>query len=231
LLNNTFNTNSIPNWLILGESRWRFFLAAAALVSLPVFIEAPLVRHWPGLSLALTLFWLGWGTVLYRQPAKQPWGELILGFSLSWAAGAIYWGWWRWIPALHLPIESLGLPIVAYCLWQGKGKIGSFFYLGSLVGTAATDFYIYAIGVVDHWQQLMTVTPDLATPILQSAIARVQTPQGTVWAALLVSLLLTLGILCLSSKKNHWYAFSGAILTTIFVDSLFLVVATVTQSL
>jgi hypothetical protein len=47
----------------------------------------------------------------------------------------------------------------------------------------------------------------------------------------LVNFLLAMGILCLGGKKNHWYAFSGAVLTTIAVDSLFLVLATVSQTL
>jgi hypothetical protein len=33
------------------------------------------------------------------------------------------------------------------------------------------------------------------------------------------------GIMSLSAKQSHWYAFSGAVLTTIVVDSLFLWVA------
>jgi hypothetical protein len=229
LLNNTFNTRS--SWFVLGEHRWQLFAAAAGLVSLPVFVEAPLVRNWPEMTLALTMLWVIGGYTLYLQPHLQSWGELLLGFSLSWAAGAIYWGWWRWDPILHLPIESLGLPIVLWLLWKRVGLVGSFFYLGSLAGTAATDFYIYAVGLVEYWKQLMAIKPELSIPLLHEAISKVQTPQGTVWAVLLVSLLLTAGILCLGCKKNYWYAFSGAVLTTILVDSLFLVVATITQSL
>jgi Protein of unknown function (DUF3120) len=232
LLNNTFNPNPAKGWLVaIGETHWQVFCTAAALVSLPVFIEAPLVRQVPELCLALTTLWVGISYFLYRHPPTQIWGDLLFGFSWSWLAGAIYWGWWRWNPELHLPIEAIGLPIVLWLCWQGKGKVGGLFYLGSLLGTAATDGYIYVMDLVKYWQQLMIVEPALATPLLQAAIAQVQTPRGTVWAVVLVSLLLTLGIICLGHKKNHWYAFSGAVLTTIVVDSLFLVVATVTQSL
>ncbi len=198
---------------------------------MPVFVEAPLVRQWPTLTLVLTVFWVLLGYSLYCQPQRRLWGELLLGFSLSWAAGAIYWGWYRWEPLWHLPIESLGLPIVGFLLWQRVGRVTSFFYLGSLLGTAATDFYIYGVGLVEYWKQLMAVKPELAMPLVQGAISKVQTWQGTVWAVLIVSFLLSLGILCLGRKQNHWYAFSGAVLTTILVDSLFLVVATITQSL
>jgi hypothetical protein len=181
--------------------------------------------------LALTVLWVLVGYGLYSQPQRQHWGELFFGFSLSWAAGAIYWGWWRWEPLWHLPIESLGLPIVFYLLWKRVGFVASFFYLGSLLGTAATDAYIYGADLVEYWRQLMVVKPELAMPLVQGAIAKVQTLQGTAWAVIVVSLLLSLGILCLGRKHNHWYAFSGAVLTTILVDSLFLVVATITQSL
>jgi hypothetical protein len=231
LLNNTFNSSTQRWWAIFGATHWRVFLAAATLVSLPVFVEAPLVRHWPGIALALTILWVSISYWLYRRPQTQLWGDLLFGFSWSWLAGAIYWGWWRWFPALHLPIEAIGLPLILWLCWRKKGQVGSLFYLGSLMGTAATDAYIYAVDLVQYWQQLMVVEPELAPPLLQAAISQVQTPQGTVWAVILVSLLLTLGILCLGHKKNHWYAFSGAVLTTIMVDSLFLIVATVTQSL
>jgi Protein of unknown function (DUF3120) len=232
LLNNTFNPNLAKGWLAaLSESHWQVFCGAAALVSIPVFIEAPLVRQMPGVCLALTLLWVALSYFLYQRPQTRLWGDLLFGFSWSWFAGAIYWGWWRWLPAVHLPVESIGLPVVLWLCWQGKGKVGSLFYLGSLLGTAATDIYIYAVDLVQYWQQVMVAEPDLVAPLLQAAISQVQTPRGTAWAVLLVSLLLSLGIICLSQKKNHWYAFSGAVLTTIFVDSLFLIVATFTQSM
>lgn len=231
MLNRTF---TLPwGWRWSGQTLWcwQFLVAAAALVSLPVFIEAPLVRHWPGLTLAITPAWVALGYGLYRHPRWQAWGDLLLGFSLSWAAGAIYWGWWRWQPLWHLPIESLGVPLVLWLLWRGRGSIASGFYLGSLLGTAATDGFIFQVGLSEYWRQLMAVEPALAVPVLQSAIVQVQTLSGTLWAFILVSSLMAVGILALGSKQLHWYAFSGAVLMTIVVDSLFLLLATVTQSL
>jgi hypothetical protein len=67
----------------------------------------------------------------------------------------------------------------------------------------------------------MQVDPTLAMPILQQAIAQVWTPWGTAWAVVLVNFLLAVGIIPLGTKQLHWYAFSGAVLTTIVVDSLF----------
>jgi Protein of unknown function (DUF3120) len=196
-------------------------------VSVPVFLEAPLVRQYPVLSVVTTGLWYILGLLLMQRPQSQIWGDLLLGFSWSWLAGAIYWGWFRSEPAIHLPIESIGIPVAIWCLWRGVGKIGSLFYLGSLLGTAITDLYFYQVGLVDYWKQLMHVDPTLATPILQQAIAQVHTPWGTAWAVVLVNLLLGVGIMSLGTKQLHWYAFSGAVLTTIVVDSLFLWVASV----
>ncbi len=203
------------------------FGAAAFLVSVPVFLEAPLVRQNPALSVAVTAFWLWLSFVLIQRPQTRIWGDLLIGFSWSWLAGAIYWGWFRWDPSIHLPIEAIGLPCAVWCLWKGIGKIGNLFYLGSLLGTAVTDLYFDRVGLVDYWRQLMVVDPVLATPILQQAIAQVRTPWGIAWAIVLVNFLLAVGIMSLGTKQLHWYAFSGAVLTTILVDSLFYWVASV----
>ncbi len=203
------------------------FAAAAFLVSVPVFLEAPLVRQNPALSVGVTAFWLWLSFVLIQRPQTRIWGDLLIGFSWSWLAGAIYWGWFRWDPSIHLPIEAIGLPCAVWCLWKGVGKIGNLFYLGSLLGTAVTDLYFDRVGLVDYWRQLMVVDPVLATPILQQAIAQVRTPWGTAWAIVLVNFLLAVGIMSLGTKQLHWYAFSGAVLTTILVDSLFYWVASV----
>ena len=200
------------------------FAGAAFLVAVPVFIEAPLVRHYPVLSVVITLLWVLLGSILIQRPHSEIWGDLVLGFSWSWLAGAIYWGWFRWEPAIHLPIESIGVPFAIWSLWRGFGKVGSLFYLGSLFGTAITDLYFYQVGLIDHWKQVMQVDPTLATSILQQAIVRVHTPWGLAWAVVLVNLLLGVGIIPLWTKQWHWYAFSGAVLTTILVDSLFLLV-------
>jgi Protein of unknown function (DUF3120) len=226
LLNSTYKsseTNRTWRWQLQGT--WGVFAAAAFLVSVPVFIEAPLVRNYPVLSVVMTILWVCLGGILRQRPQTQIWGDTILGFSWSWLAGAIYWGWFRWEPAIHLPIESIGVPLAIWALWKGFGKVGALFYLGSLLGTAVTDLYIYQVGLLDSWRQVMQVEPALAMPILQQAIAQVRTPWGTAWAIVLVNLLLGVGIIPLGTKQWHWFAFSGAVLTTIVVDSLFLWVA------
>ncbi|MDJ0583309.1 DUF3120 domain-containing protein [Crocosphaera sp.] len=208
-----FSRQSIKNWLT--------FLASGFLVSVPVFIEAPLVRFCPEISVIMTAGWLWLAFHLMKRSQTHLWGDLLFGFSWSWLAGAIYWGWFRWEPLIHLPIESIGVPIALWCLWRGWGQVGNFFYVGSLLGTAITDAYFYVTGLIPHWRQLMQVDPSLATPIFQSALEQVQTPWGMSWAVVLGNCLLGIGLWAMQKSDHHWWALGGAVLSTILVDSLF----------
>jgi hypothetical protein len=203
------------------KQTWLVFAAAVFLVSVPVFIEAPLVRSLPLLSLGMTigLVWLSFN--LMSRPSRHLWGDILLGFSWSWLAGSIYWGWLRWEPLLHLPVEAIALPFALVCLKRNWAKVGTFFYLGSLLGTAITDVYFYLVDLIPHWRQIMQVEPALVSPILHSALAQVQTPWGLSWALILAIILLAIGIFPLRYGQCHWWAFSGAVLSTILVDSLF----------
>ncbi|MGK7940055.1 MAG: DUF3120 domain-containing protein [Crocosphaera sp.] len=214
---NTINNQTAQNWLT--------FLASGFLVSVPVFIEAPLVRFCPEISVLMTGGWLWLAFYLMKRPKTHLWGDLLFGFSWSWLAGAIYWGWFRWEPLIHLPIESIGVPIALWCLWRKWGQVGNFFYVGSLLGTAITDAYFYVTGLIPHWRQLMQVDPSLATPIFQSALEQVQTPWGMSWAVVLVNVLLGVGLWAMQKSTGHWWALAGAVLSTILVDSLFWVAA------
>jgi hypothetical protein len=232
---------------------WQVFAAAAFLVSIPVFFQAPLVRYLPWFSLAMTAGWFGLGWTLVKRPSTKLWGDLLLGFSWSWLAGSIYWGWYRWEPSIHLPIEAIGLPFALWFLFKAsrgaererergrevltqhwtlntphfflKGQVGNLFYLGSLLGTAITDLYFYLTGSIDYWRQLMQVEPTMAGAVLKGAIAHIRTPWGLAWAVVLVNILLAIAFLALQTKKLHWWAFAGAVLSTILVDSLFAVAA------
>ncbi len=217
---------------------WQIFAAASFLVTVPVFIQAPLVRLYPGVSLILTLGWLSLSWKLSKHAVTAIWGDLLLGFSWSWLAGTIYWGWMRWEPLWHLPIEAIALPYVLYRLWRsrhdaptplGLGKIGDFFYLGSLLGTVLTDVYFYCTDLIIHWRQLMQVDSSLALPIFQSAIAKVNTPWGISCAVVLALLLLIAGSWPLKNTSLHWRAYSGAVLSTILVDGLFWLAASAVQ--
>ncbi|MEH2075565.1 MAG: DUF3120 domain-containing protein [Nostoc sp.] len=210
---------------ISARQSWLVFAAAVFLVSVPVFVEAPIVRSLPSLSLALTAFWVWLSFTLMSRPATYVWGDLLLGFSWSWLAGAIYWGWLRWEPLWHLPVESIGLPFACWCLAKNWGKVGSWFYLGSLLGTVLTDVYFYLADLMPYWRQIMRADADGAPQILQNALMQVQTPWGQSWAIILALVLSTVGILALGRNQRHWYAFAGAVLSTILVDSLFLLAA------
>ncbi|MEB3175147.1 MAG: DUF3120 domain-containing protein [Cyanobacteriota bacterium] len=191
------------------------------LVSAPVFVQAPLVRAWPWLSLALTPLWIALALTLRRNPAQFIWGDLLLGFSWCWLAGSIYWGWFRWEPFYHLPLEAIGLPAALWGISRRRGLIGHYFYLGSLLGTAITDGYFYLTGLMDHWRRLMVVEPAQAGSVLHQALGEIQTPWGIGWAIVLVLLLWGLGLWALGQRAYPWQAFGGAVLSTILVDSLF----------
>ena len=203
------------------------FAAAVFMVSVPVFVEAPLVRVLPWFSVGLTVGWIWLSKQLMSRSQTYIWGDLVLGFSLTWLAGSIYWGWLRWEPLWHLPVESIGLPFAIWCLCRNWGKVGNWFYFGSLFGTVLTDIYFYIVDLIPYWRQIMLVEPEAASPILKAALSQVQTPFGVAWAIVLAVVLLTVGIIPLKYKQLHWYAFSGAVLSTILVDSLFLVAAVV----
>ncbi|NJL89605.1 MAG: DUF3120 domain-containing protein [Coleofasciculaceae cyanobacterium SM2_1_6] len=220
------------------------FTMAAFLVSVPVFIQAPLVRAFPYLSLALTPAWVLWGWWLYQRPQRQHWGDLLIGFSWSWLAGSIYWGWLRTEPYLHLPVEAIGLPFCLGYLWYSQyslgrtGKdnlgvgyksgflsIGLWFYLGSLLGTALTDLYFYVNQLIPYWRAVMAGEPTAAAPTLHQALAQINNPLGWISALGILTWLLVLGIYPLKQATLPRYAFSGAILSTILVDGLFWLVA------
>lgn len=216
-----------PSLALFASSRqaWLVFGAAIFLVSVPVFIEAPIVRSLPLLSFVLTGFWIWLSFKLMSNPSTYVWGDLLLGFSWSWLAGAIYWGWLRWEPLWHLPVECIGLPFACWCLLRNWGKVGNLFYLGSLLGTVLTDLYFYLVDLMPAWRQIMRVEPSAVPLVLHSAVAQVLTPWGETWALILGVILLSVGILPLLKQQRHWYAFSGAVLSTILVDSLFLLAA------
>ena len=217
--------NVIPLPTPEREKAWWVFGAASFLVSVPVFFQAPIVRLFPSVSLLLTIPWVVLGWFLYRRSQTRWWGDIIIGFSWSWLAGSIYWGWYRGEPLIHLPIEAIGVPFALLCLRYGWGKVGNYFYLGSLLGTVITDVYFYLTDLIPYWRNLMEVDPALASPILKSALAQMQTVWGLSWAVVFVNLLLGISLYALQKPQLHWWAFSGAVLSTLVVDSLFWIAA------
>ena len=223
-INHSLKNHHLPNFLS-SRQNWLIFLASVFLVSVPVFIEAPLVRSSPILSVLMTGFWVWISMRLMSRSQTYLWGDLLFGFSWTWLTGAIYWGWLRYEPIWHIPIEALGLPFAVWCLAKNWGKVGNWFYLGSLLGTVLTDIYFYLVDLMPYWRQIMRTDPSGASQILQNALAQVQTPWGEGWAVILALMLMTVGTVSLLHKQSHWYAFGGAVLSTILVDSLFLLAA------
>ncbi len=220
------------NDLSISRLHWWLFGASVLLVTLPVFVQAPLVRQWPTFSLLLSCGWVGIGGYLRIQPRFQVWGDLLIGFTLAWFAGSIYWGWFRWEPLLHIPLEAIALPFAIWAWRAAWCRVGMAFYLGSLLGTAITDLYFYLVDLIPFWRSLLLVDQSQAFAILQEALFKVQTPWGTSWATALIVALCVIGVVPLlpgdSKMDNRLYrwVFSGAVLGTLMVDSLFLLVAT-----
>lgn len=223
-----FITNRIAK---IFTFQWQMFVAAIFLVSVPVFIEAPLVRFLPWLSLACTGFWFYLSHRLMKNPLISArtfgWGDLIFGFGWSWLAGSLYWGWLRWEPLWHLPVEAIGVPMALWCLRRNSHLVGSWFYLGSLFGTVLTDVYFYLVDLIPFWRQIMVAQPEETPMILHAALTRVDTPWGAAWAVILLLVLLFAGLIPLLARSPQYYAFAGAVLSTILVDALFLIAAIV----
>lgn len=214
------------SWLAKTALHWQVFMASMALVVLPVFFQAPLVRAFPWVSLALTAGWLALGMGLMRHPNRQVWGDLIIGFSWTWLAGSLYWGWLRWEPVVHLPVEAIGLPIAFVCLRYPWGRVGSYFFLGSLLGTAVTDLYINWMGLFPAWRQIMHVDFDFVPLVLRETANTLQSDLAAGRAVVLVLFLLIAGLLPLVTfRRVDWWAFSGAVLSTLIVDGLFFISA------
>lgn len=225
----TAQIGQLPVYLWRGirvRQTWMMFAVAVLLVSIPVFFQAPLVRVLPWMSLVLTGAWLGLSQVLQKRESTQVWGDLLMGFTWTWLAGSLYWGWLRWEPLLHLPVEAIGLPFALLCLRRQSGHVGHWFYLGSLFGTAMTDTYFYIVDLIPHWRNIMQVDPALARPIFQSAAAQIHTAWGMGWAVCLILILLIVGCIPLRYQELHWWTFGGAVLSTVLVDGLFWIAAT-----
>lgn len=179
------------------------------------------MRYFPVVSLLTTLvLWLV-GVLLVRQLRWRILGDLLLGFSWSWLAGSIYWGWFRGEPLLHLPIEAIALPFALFALWRGWLVVGQCFYLGSLLGTTITDLYFYSLNLIPYWRRLMVAEVQDSLDILQEAGTLVMTEAGLLWGLFFLGVIAGVARLALSSQRLEWWVFAGAVLGTLFVDALF----------
>jgi len=196
------------------------FGVAAFLVSIPVFVQAPLVRIAPFWSLALTLGWLFLSYRLRTRPNTRLLGSLLFGFTLSWWCGGLYWGWLREDPLWHLPVEALGIPI-AMLAYQ-HFRVGSAFYLGSFVGTTLTDVYIWGTGLTPWWGRVMRdESPENLQVVMDQALGQMHTLWGLFWGLGVGALLLIIGLWAMRSRTIHHWAFAGAVLSTLVVGGMF----------
>ena len=77
---------------------------AAAMVVLPVFLQAPWVRLDPFSATLFTGILIAVGLVTHqsRSQTTSDLGSLLVGFSGSWLAGCIFWGWLRALSLIHI---------------------------------------------------------------------------------------------------------------------------------
>lgn len=198
---------------------------SVVLVTLPVFIQAPWVRLAPFSATLFTAVLLATALVLAHSPhaAHRRAGELLVGFSASWLAGSVFWGWARLHPVCHLPIEAFALPLALTGLGS-RWRLACAFYLGSLLGTAATDGAIALSGLMPLWPEALAASPDQAGGLLQEAAASVFEPRSLVVVMVLAGALVRLSQWCWRQGEAGRVA-AAALGTTLAVDGVFVLVA------
>ena len=203
---------------------------AAAMVVLPVFLQAPWVRLDPFSATLFTAVLIAAGLVLHqsRSQTSSDLGSLLVGFSGSWLAGCVFWGWLRAHPVLHLPVEAFAVPIALGGL-QGRWRLAATFYLSSLVGTACTDLAMAATGVMQFWPAVVTASLDQAPLLLHQAGLHLLQPLPLFTLATAAVLVLLAGRrLNLNGNGSDVDATamaSAVLTTTLWVDGLFLLSA------
>jgi len=204
---------------------WLLPLAAAFLVTVPVFLQAPWVRLAPAGALLFTAPLLALGILLerHRVPSWSALGVLLVGFSGSWLAGCLFWGWCRLHPIWHLPIEAFALPLAVAGLGS-RWRLAGAFYLASLVGTATTDGVMALTGVMPLWPRVVAASLQEAGPLLQQAAQMVIQPLPLLTISLAAGSLI---LICrqLWRRGGIWRVSAAALATTLAVDGLFLVAA------
>ena len=200
------------------------------MVVLPVFLQAPWVRLDPFSATLFTAVLIAAGLLLHQSHSQtaSDLGSLLVGFSGSWLAGCIFWGWLRAHPVLHLPVEAFALPLALGGL-QGRWRLAATFYLSSLVGTACTDLAMAATGVMQFWPAVVTASMDQAPLLLHQAGLHLLQPLPLATLGIAAALVLLAG-LRLNKKGHGSEADAGAmaaavLITTLWVDGLFLLAA------
>ena len=201
---------------------------ASTMVVLPVFVQAPWVHVFPfsAFLFSFIIFFLGFYLLKFSTEKWTSVGSLLVGVSWSWLGGCLFWGWLRAHPVWHLPVESIALPI-AVSLLNTRWKIGSSFYLASLLGTAFTDVMIVLTGVMKAWPQVVEASFSEASKILSFTAAQLLEPSSLL-AIFIAALLIILIANWMNQKSKSeplsadaWLVSSSALTTTLWVDGLF----------
>jgi hypothetical protein len=210
---------------------WNPATLAAALVVLPVFLQAPWVRLQPFSAAMVTAVLLAAALVLgqWGQGGWRQLGDLLVGFAGSWLGGCLFWGWFRLHPALHLPIEAFALPLALTGL-NGRWRQGCAFYVASLAGTACTDAAMVLTGVMPYWPGVLQAPLAEAPALLTQAGQRLLHPQS------LALISLTAFGLLWSARRLAQAGCAARIaaavlVTTLVVDGLFLAAALISPRL
>lgn len=211
---------------------------SAALVVLPVFLQAPWVRLHPFSACVFTAVLMGVAIPLsWQQGAEaRKLGSILVGFSGSWLAGSLFWGWLRAHPSWHLPVEALALPLALAGL-QSRWRLGCAFYLSSLLGTAMTDCAMALTGVMRFWPQVVLAPLGQAGDLLNAAALSLRTPQSIVLLLTLATVIVGLARwFQVQSRANDpdaegWAVASSVLITTVMVDGLFLAMALLNPNL
>lgn len=202
---------------------------ASVLVVMPVFVQAPWVRHQPfssclfGIVLAVAGILINLKADHNRQ---RDLGALLLGFSGSWMAGSLFWGWLPAHPVLHLPVEAFALPLAVGGL-NTRWRCACAFYLASLIGTAFTDLSMAISGVMSLWPEVVTATADQAPALLRSAASQVLTPKSLLVVILAAALITKLVSECRSrvdrigDHSSAWAVATSVLFTTLVIDGVF----------
>jgi len=199
-------------------------LGGALLVSLPVFVQAPWVRLSPLTALLFSFVLLGLGVWQKGQT-----GALLVGFSGSWLAGCLFWGWLRLHPLWHLPVEAFALPLALAGLWGPWRRAGQF-YLGALLGTACTDAAMALCGLMPLWPAVLQASPDEAGALLAAAASRALAPEHLLVLGCFATAMLVLAS-WLWGRGPGARLVAACLACTLVVDGLFLALALVSPQL
>ncbi len=226
--------SQVPTFLFFRSlSFW-----ASALVVLPVFLQAPWVRFHPFSSCLFTVVLLTTG-ILAVQIGNNPWkqsGTLLVGFSGSWLAGTLFWGWLRMHPVLHLPVEAIALPLAIGGL-NSRWKLSCSFYLASLLGTAITDITMALTGVMSFWPEVVNATSYEAPFLLNEAAKLVLQPTSLLILVSAAGLVIWMAkqfwtqAAKPSESQEAWKVAAAVLSTTILIDALFLLLSLSVPSL